>query len=270
MIDRLRYDGKRVIVTGAASGIGRATAEALVDLGAEVIAMDIQECDVGARFIHVDMTDKASIEAAAAQAGGPVHGLFASAGVGSTAPFKVALMCNFVGMRHLIDKTVPAMPAGSAIVIVSSTGGSDWAEHVEEVRPLVESDGFDSGQAWVEAHGDDVGYAYAFSKRAVRLYTVLKAAQLAPLGIRVNTVSPHGTITPMWHKFYDVASDEIRSIMTGLEGKKGDPEDQAFAMAYINSDAATHVNGTDLAVDGGFLVKHKSQSGDAALPPLAS
>ena len=80
--DAFRYDGKRVLVVGGATGMGAAAAELALDAGAEVVVMDFAEVTLpGAKGIHLNLADKASIEAAVDQCGGPVHALMACAGV---------------------------------------------------------------------------------------------------------------------------------------------------------------------------------------------
>ncbi|MEV5848588.1 SDR family oxidoreductase [Streptomyces sp. NPDC051985] len=255
LVDNLRYDGKRVVVTGAARGIGAATVEVLLDLGAEVIAMDIAETDVGSRYIHVDLTDRKSIDAAFRHIEGPVHGLFNSAGVGSTASFREALLCNFVGTRHLTELIEPLMPSGSAVVTVSTTGSHDWRDYVHQFGSLVETSGFAAGEAWIDENADRLDRGYSASKRAIMLYTVLKANEWAARGVRINTTSPHATVTPMWQKFVDGVDEQYRQIAYSLEGRTCRPEVQAYAMAFLNSDAASFITGIDLPVDGGWLTK---------------
>ena len=111
--DRFRYDGKRAVVVGGASGIGAATVAALVDLGAEVVAMDVapvQRDDVA--VVQVDLTDKRSIERALDDCGGPIHALLSCAGV-ADGPKLPAV--NFIGQRHLIERAVEGdlLPRGS-------------------------------------------------------------------------------------------------------------------------------------------------------------
>ncbi len=277
-IEKFSYDGKRVIVTGAASGIGQATAEVVESLGAEVIAMDIVETSVG-KYVHLDLSDRESIESAAATVGGPVHGLFNVAGLGSSsAPDKVILV-DFVGTRHLIDCVVPYMPRGSAIANVASWGNNDWRNQLDTVRPLIETDGFEAGAQWIVdnvdafrggAHGWQGGNAYRFSKEALTVYTFLKAHQLAPLGIRINTESPNATMSGLYRGFIDQmgGEEQAAAVASGLGGRRGEPEEQAYALAFLNSDAASYITGIDLLVDGGGGIA-KKYADAANLPPMA-
>src|SRR5205807_4865849 len=82
LFDAFRYDGKRALVVGGATGMGAATAELVKDAGAEVVVMDRAEVTLdGVKAISLDLSDKASIDAAVEECGGPVHALFSCAGV---------------------------------------------------------------------------------------------------------------------------------------------------------------------------------------------
>ena len=120
LFDAYRYDGKRVLVVGGATGMGAATAELAKDAGAEVVVMDRAEVTLpGVKAIHLDLSDKASIEAAVEECGGPIHALFSCAGVADGTPGIERI--NFIGHRHLIDKLVEGglLSRGSAIGMIA-------------------------------------------------------------------------------------------------------------------------------------------------------
>ena len=103
--DAFRYDGKRALVVGGATGMGAATAELVQDLGAEVVVMDYAPVTLdGVKEINLDLRDKASIDAAVDECGGPIHALFSCAGAadGTLGIEKI----NFIGHRHLIDRVI--------------------------------------------------------------------------------------------------------------------------------------------------------------------
>src|SRR5918999_4918143 len=114
LFDAFRYDGKRALVVGGASGMGAATAEVARDAGAEVVVMDYAEVTVpGVKGIHVNLADKASIDAAVAECGGPIHALFSCAGVADGTPRIEKI--NFIGHRYMIDLLLEhgTLPRGS-------------------------------------------------------------------------------------------------------------------------------------------------------------
>jgi NAD(P)-dependent dehydrogenase (short-subunit alcohol dehydrogenase family) len=103
--DVLRYEGKRVIVTGAASGMGAATAQILVELGAEVHAVDIKKPDVSglASFTECDLREPAQIDGAVKKIGKIVNALFNCAGLPNTFPNLDVMLVNFCGLRHVTE-----------------------------------------------------------------------------------------------------------------------------------------------------------------------
>ena len=120
VFDAFGYSGKRALVVGAATGMGAALAELLQDAGAEVVVMDIATCSLDAATeIHVDLAEKASIDAAVDQWNGQLDALFLCAGVadGTAGIEKI----NFIGHRYLIDHflATDALHPGSAIAFIS-------------------------------------------------------------------------------------------------------------------------------------------------------
>src|SRR6185312_12066301 len=132
MDDVLGYEGRSVVVTGAASGMGEAAARILVDLGATVTALDIKPTTVPvARALQIDLRDRTSIEEVAAAIDGPIDGLFSCAGLPGP-PFGEwdTILVNFVGARHLAEQLVPKLSTGSAISVISSSAAIGWQDHI--------------------------------------------------------------------------------------------------------------------------------------------
>src|SRR5437763_15809048 len=103
LFDAFAYNGKRALVVGGATGMGAAVAQVVKDAGAEVVVMDRAEVTVdGVKSIHLDLSDKASIESAVDECGGPVHALFSCAGVADGTPGLERI--NFIGHRHMINR----------------------------------------------------------------------------------------------------------------------------------------------------------------------
>src|SRR4051812_7824994 len=132
MEDALGYRDASVVVTGAASGMGAATAQILVDLGARVTAVDIKPTGVPVdRFAQVDLRDRAAIDDFVASVDAPLHNLFSCAGLPGP-PFAEldVMLVNFVGARHLAEGLAPKMPAGSAISAISSSAAVGWQDQM--------------------------------------------------------------------------------------------------------------------------------------------
>lgn len=253
MLDRLRYDGQRVIVTGAASGMGEAVARIVGDLGAEVFALDIKEPQVAvAKYIETDLRDSVSIDAAVDTIGGPVHKLFGCAGLPQLFPALDVMLVNFVGPRHLIGRVVPLMRADGAIGSISSVGGMGWARALGSINELLAAGGFDDARRWCEEHPDEVGDGYSFSKQCIIVNTMASAGELITKGIRINCISPGPTKTPMFPQFVEAMGKDFWDAWPRPMGRDATPEEQANPLVFLNSDAASFITGTNLFTDGGF------------------
>jgi NAD(P)-dependent dehydrogenase (short-subunit alcohol dehydrogenase family) len=258
VIDPLLYADKRAVVTGTFSGIGEATARLLVDLGAEVTAVDINSTQVPvARKLQVDLRDKSAIEDAAAQLG-PIDAFFNCAGVpgppfsgeSTLAPVDV-MVVNFVGPRHLIELTVPAMPRGSAIAYVASASGAGWQKNLPNLSPLAATDGFDAGKAWCEANPELIARdTYFLSKEVINAWTAWRSSRLIrEHGIRVNCTNPGSVDTPMMDVFRGLIPDPPG----GPIGRLSTPEELAWPLLALNSPRFSYVTGQSLLIDGGLF-----------------
>jgi NAD(P)-dependent dehydrogenase (short-subunit alcohol dehydrogenase family) len=252
--DVLRYEGRRVIVTGAASGMGAATAEILVDLGAEVHAIDIKKPEVTglASFSPVDLRDPAQIDDAVAKIGKIVNGLFNCAGVPNTFPALDVMLVNFVGLRHLTEAVVPLMIEGSAVACIASTAGIGWMQNMEMLFGLVTTPGFDAARTWCEEHPKELLNSYGLSKEAINLYTAFRSFELARAGIRINCVNPGPTDTPMMPEFEKAVGKKYMDEFPVPLGRHAVAAEQAWPMVFLNSPRASFVTGHQLDSDGGF------------------
>jgi 3alpha(or 20beta)-hydroxysteroid dehydrogenase len=230
-----RLDGKRALITGAASGIGAATARRFVEEGAMVVVADVAEEggrslaeELGATFERLDVRDESAWVAAVDRSGG-LDVLVNNAAIVELggvdemdeASFRRLLDVNTVGVFLGMRTVVPSMRArgGGSIVNISSIAG------------LV---------------GNPYSIGYAASKWAVRGMTKSAAVALAQDGIRVNSVHPGVIRTPM------SASVEL-SKTSGLSllARLGEPVEVANVIVHLASDESSFTTGAEHVVDGG-------------------
>src|SRR5437763_1691816 len=213
--------------------------------------MDFAEIALpGAKAIHVDHADAASIEAAVEECGGPVHALFSCAGVADGTPGIERI--NFIGHRHMIDLLLAGgmMPKGSAIGMISSAAGLGWEQNLPRVLEYLDVTDFDAATKFAQ----DNGIAdYMWSKLTINGYVARQAMPLLKRGIRINAILPGPTDTPlaqanadMWLGFGKDYREDV-----GIEAST--PLEQAYPLVFLCSDAAGVITGVTLVTDAGYV-----------------
>jgi len=254
MAEFLGYKGKRVVVTGCFSGMGEATAKLLLQLGAEVHGIDYKQSKLSlTSFTNVDLRDPASIDAGVAKIGGKVDALFNCAGLPQTFPPVEVMKVNYIGTRRLTERMIPLMKKGGAIASISSTAGLGWSRRMPVLMELIQQDSFEGAVKWCENHLDQVAEGYSFSKEVMIVWTMMASTRLIKQGIRINCTLPGPTQTPMMAAFESATPRAVIEAAAQPIGRYSTPEEQAGPLVFLNSDAASYVNGLVLAADGGFL-----------------
>ena len=213
--------------------------------------MDYAPVDLeGATGIHVNLSDKASIDAAIDECGGPVHAILSCAGVDQDTPNIEKI--NFIGHRHLIDSLIAKdlLPSGSAIGFISSAAGLGWEANLPKLKEYLATPDFDSAVDWIAVNG---GADYMSTKQAICAYVASQAFPMMKRGIRINAICPGPTDTPlaqankeMWLGFGADFRGEI-----GVEAST--PLDQAYPLVFLCSDAARAINGITMITDVGYI-----------------
>jgi 2-keto-3-deoxy-L-fuconate dehydrogenase len=232
--------GKRILVSGAGSGIGRAAARLFRDRGADLVLVGrrlakLRETLPDAELAVLDHTDAAAV-AAFASTCAPLDGLFLAAGelrtgsveATSTADFDAVLAANLRGPWLLAHHLGPKLKDGSCVVLVGSNIG---------LRAVPES------------------AAYSVAKAGVHMLAKVLALEWAPRRIRCNAIAPGPVHTPMVDARLaasaDPAGDLVRLAAVNPLGRLGAPEEVAQLAAHLLSDESRWTTGTVIPIDGG-------------------
>lgn len=241
----MRYNDGRAVVTGGASGIGRATAMRLADEGATVTILDLDlpgaervADSIDGSALHIDLGDVESISRVASelvQQLGGVDLLVNCAGWDRAMPFhatnvdfwREVIDVNLLGPIALTHALLPSMPDGSAMVNVSSDAGR------------------------VGSSGEVV---YSGAKGGIIAFSKALAREVASRQIRVNVVAPGPTDTPFLASF-----DETGKLAAAMQKqtplrKLATPGDIAAAITFLGSSDASHITGQVLSVSGGLTM----------------
>lgn len=273
------YQGKNVLVTGAFSGMGKAAAELLHELGANVYAVCRRngrhsQLDFPVKkIIYADLAEKEDLNALIEALPDQLYAVFFCHGIalnsqgtsyfeGSNAMevMKVNLLSTVYLIRHMLDKVEDA----GSIQIIASSGGYNWKENSENCQALLDEESYENMLEWCDAHHDAIASAYVFSKECLNFY--VSANAFHPLfidrKIRINCLNPGNTDTGLKEDFARYTSvrqdaaeglDMIEEIfIRPWNGYWASPEQMGYPLVCMGSKMFSYISGQTIYADYGI------------------
>ncbi|MFM2343266.1 MAG: hypothetical protein RLZZ592_2919 [Pseudomonadota bacterium] len=242
---------KTLVITGAASGIGAATAAHCAALGARVLCVDMRPpARQHAGFFQADLSDPAAIDRLVAELPAGIDGLANIAGLPPTRPAADVLKVNLLGLRHLTLGLLPKLADGASIVNLASLAGFEWPQALPAIQASEDLD-FAAVAAFCERFGIHGARSYFFSKEALIAWTLRHRWSWRARGIRMNAVSPGPVDTPILQDFIETLGERAEEDMRIMD-RPGRADDIAPVVAFLLSDGAAWIRGTNVPVDGGM------------------
>ena len=245
-------NGKTIVVTGAASGIGQETARVLRSLGARVIGIDRHEWDrsnVDAAH-QADLSDPDSVDAVADALPSGLDGLCNVAGLPPTAAPEQVLKVNVLGLKRLTLRLIDKLADGASITHVGSLAGFEWEKSLDAIQAFHDV-GFSDVAAFCKAHAIEGARSYFFSKEYLTVWTYMNRWTWRERQIRMNIVSPGPVETPIFKDFKATLGARVEEDMRIMD-RPATPADIAPVIAFLQSDGSRWLRGANLAADGGM------------------
>jgi NAD(P)-dependent dehydrogenase (short-subunit alcohol dehydrogenase family) len=246
------------VVTGAASGMGRACVDALRPLADELVAVDLAAPEIdGAIGVACDVSDPEAVSGLAARVRelGPFRALAHAAGISPVmADARRVFAVDLVGTQYILDAFEPLVVPGSAALCFSSIAAYQIAPYANaEMDDLIDKPLAPDFLDRAAAAFADSGLAYSLAKRGVIRASGRAAVRWGQRGGRVNSLAPGLIDTPMGRAEFD-KQPMMRPMLDATPlARFGQAEEVAAVVAFLLSDAASYVSGIDIPVDGALM-----------------
>lgn len=197
--------GKTVVITGSASGMSKAATELLLELGANVYAIDINKIDLPVtKAFQADMSQKEEIDRVIEELPEKIDALFLCHGIAAF-PGKELLVqkVNFYSQKYMTEKLLDRISEHGSVTYISSVGGFGWQQVYSKAVELINLPTWEDAMDWYDKHPDLIKSAYVFAKQCLESYVTYKcmSSEFINKRIRINAINPGDTTTGLTEDF---------------------------------------------------------------------
>lgn len=268
------YEGKTVVITGAASGMSRSATELLLELGAEVYAIDKNPIDLPVKKAYqADLSDKDAIDAIVKDLPGKIDALFLCHGI---AGFKgrelLVQKVNFYSQKYMTEQLLDRISDHGSVTYIASVGGFGWEQVYPKAVELINLPTWEDAMKWYDEHPKEIESSYVFAKQCLLSYVTYKCMSQDFIGrkIRINAINPGDTTTGLTDDFNKSTSptgnaEEGAAMISNIflkswNGYAAEPIDMAGPMVAVGSNICSYMSGQLIYVDYGLTSNWKSQA----------
>lgn len=265
------YEGKNVVITGSASGMSYDATEMLIELGADVYAVDLNEITLPVKkAFKANLADKEQIDAFAAQLPEQIDCLFLCHGI-ATHPGNEMLVqkVDFLSQKYMTELLLPRIKDNGSVTIISSMGCYGWEEIFAQIQELLNAETWEEAIAWYERHPDfydtkrRLSGDYGFAKMCISAYVVAKcqSPEFITRKIRINSICPGDTSTALSKDFYASASEtgdpaegrkNVASVfLDSWGGRTATSKEMGYPLVALGSDIFSYMSGQNVYIDYG-------------------
>ncbi len=251
------FEGKNVVITGAASGMSKAATELLLELGANIYAIDINPIDLPVtKAIQADLSNKDEIDNVISLLPEKINALFLCHGI-AYFPGKELLVqkVNFYSQKYMTEKLLNRIEDHGSVTYISSVGGFGWQQVYDKAVELINLPTWEEAMLWYDKHPELIQSAYVFAKQCLESFVTYKcmSSEFIDRKIRINAINPGDTLTGLTEDFNKSTSPK-RDVKEGEEmisniflkswnGYPAKPEDMGYPMVVIGSEICSYMSG---------------------------
>ena len=260
------YEKKCVVITGAASGMSRSATELLLNLGANVYAIDKNPIDLPVtEAFEVDLSQKEEIDKVISKLPERIDALFLCHGIAAFPGQELLVQkVNFYSQKYMTEQLLERIVDHGSVTFISSVGGFGWQSVYKEAVELINLPTWEEAIRWYENHPKLIESAYVFAKQCLESYVTYKCMshEFIDRKIRINAINPGDTTTGLTADFNKSTSpngDEFEGeemisniFLKSWNGYAASPEDMGYPMVVIGSAICSYMSGQLIYIDYGL------------------
>lgn len=260
------YEGKNVVITGSASGMSKSATELLLELGANVYAIDKNPIDLPvAKKFQVDLSKKEEIDQVLQELPEKIDALFLCHGIAAF-PGKELLVqqVNFYSQKYMTEQLLERISEHGSVTYISSIGGFGWQQVYDKAVELINIPTWEEAMEWYRNHSELIQSAYVFAKQCLESYVTYKcmSPEFIDRRIRLNAINPGDTTTGLTEDFNKSTSptgdakegEEMISnlFLKSWNGYAAEPKDMGYPLVVVGSDICSYMSGQLINIDFGL------------------